>query len=75
VETSFSHNEKATQHQHADDCKICHFNISPFTVVSFDAVVFFTPIAYQKRNITYHFDYVEIPFNYYSLRAPPIYTS
>lgn len=72
IETLHSHKDKAT-HQHADDCKICHFNISPFTTMSFDSVEFFADITYLKNGSIYHFDFVEIPFNYFSLRAPPVY--
>lgn len=67
-----SKTEKAVKH-HSDDCQICHFTLSPFTILSFDSVVFYTNSIYQKLNAIYHFDFVEISFNYFSLRAPPVY--
>src|SRR5690554_223232 len=70
--THHSETEKALAH-HADDCQICHFTLSPFTTMSFDTVVFYTNSIYQKLNAIYHFDFVEVSFNYFSLRAPPVY--
>lgn len=70
--THYSKTEKALTH-HSDDCQVCHFTLSPFTTMSYDSVVFYTNSIYQKLNATYHFDFVEIPFNYISLRAPPVY--
>lgn len=70
--THHSKTEKALAH-HADDCQICHFTLSPFTTMSFDTVVFYTNSIYQKLNAIYHFDFVEVSFNYFSLRAPPVY--
>ncbi|HUH26042.1 MAG TPA: hypothetical protein VLY87_05410 [Flavobacterium sp.] len=70
--THHSKTEKAVKH-HSEDCQICHFTLSPFTTLSFDTMVFYTNSIYQKSNVIYHFDFVEISFDYFSLRAPPVY--
>ena len=73
-QTELTHHQKdKIVNHHSDNCQICHFTLSPFTTMSYDSVVFYTNSIYQKLNATYHFDFVGIPFNYISLRAPPVY--
>lgn len=69
--TQHSKTDKAIAHN-ADNCQVCHFTFSPFTPMSFSEVVFFTNSIYQKLNAIYHFDFVEVAFDYFSLRAPPV---
>ncbi|HLW62921.1 MAG TPA: hypothetical protein VKY33_05925 [Flavobacterium sp.] len=70
--THHSKTEKAPAH-HSEDCQVCHFTLSPFTTMSYDSVVFYTNSIYQKLNTTYHFEFVAFSFDYFSLRAPPVY--
>ncbi len=70
-----AHHAKHDQlaNHHPDDCQICHFTFSPFTTVTPDVIVFYSSTTYPKLNVTHQAAYVDVSFDFISLRGPPVF--
>lgn len=66
-------NKAKMVNHHTDDCQICHFTISPFTTVTPDVIVFYSTTTYPKLNVKQQTNYVDVSFDFITLRGPPFF--